>query len=1004
MVPRCTDVLNRLQLIVHQIGKREAQLGLLNNICNDKVLLNSKILSSLKPRVGNQFSYKDLEKRKVHILTDARHELIQKCAIVEARRDIDHLKLRFNKLIKDRKIQTDVQESIRLEQSKIKIEHEKKHQKKLNFHHNQMLDRKVLSSNTCVRNQKQKQHVVKSQLQKRLQNKAYKERVRIKKNEWIKTHVETIKLNKVKNFSDKDIPNIVYLYLDKGLGFVESKIGNIEDIKFDAKDFLRKLGWKIHFKNNKPQLEDDVDEQVVDDAHPSLRIPSRNHPPPDKMPALFNEIRSKLLGFLSTFETTKPPSNLTPAEQRGKAWITKEVKEQRLFVTKADKGGAILILNFEDAFQAVKKEMEDERKFEVLNVTPEVHMENTQKNIVSIVKECEKGGIITEKDRLLITGITNNGGKKHSHVFSPVMPYPYPLFKIHKCSTEEIEQKVIPPLRLVHSTCQGPLYRLEKWCSPCLTSLSKNYCGDEFIQDTPALIEAIETVNSVHGSGEKCLLFTLDVVALYPSICKDMALKAMDHAMEADSFENDDIKKAVRKFSEFILNESFVVFENKVYRGKKGIPTGNCISRQVADISMHWLLFVCLKIQNWKWWKLIKFWKRYIDDIFGRWKGTVRQFHLFVKELNEKAKAYGIQFADAQIDDSVHNLDITIYNDDDGNMQYCLFRKETDARQFLNTQSFHPEDVFKSVAFSQMLRVISRNSTDETTVRDIAELKNDLIKCGHQEEKLEMIEPLAVHRVMTKYVRQNSPITNDDKNDHPENLVFTTTYFKEVKQLKLFVRKLEPDIKRILGEVRIIFALKKNQSIQQKVVKNRGLSLGENNPMAPIFAAKVSQACGSKGCETCPLLFNLQNDIFVNGLKVILDKSLNCKSKGIIYLAQCLICQAKKVDLAKELNTSEGNVLVEDSYLGQTINEGHIRMNGHRDCFKKNNKGEFTKCRKSALSWHCHEEHPDQCDLKMFKIGFIRACRSIDLDREENRLISKFRTDVIGLNRIKVVR
>ena len=252
MVPRCTDVLNRLQLIVHQIGKREAQLGLLNNICNDKVLLNSKILSSLKPRVGNQFSYKDLEKRKVHILTDARHELIQKCAIVEARRDIDHLKLRFNKLIKDRKIQTDVQESIRLEQSKIKIEHEKKHQKKLNFHHNQMLDRKVLSSNTCVRNQKQKQHVDKSQLQKRLQNKAYKERVRIKKNEWIKTHVETIKLNKVKNFSDKDIPNIVYLYLDKGLGFVESKIGNIEDIKFDAKDFLQKLGWKIYFKNNKP--------------------------------------------------------------------------------------------------------------------------------------------------------------------------------------------------------------------------------------------------------------------------------------------------------------------------------------------------------------------------------------------------------------------------------------------------------------------------------------------------------------------------------------------------------------------------------------------------------------------------------------------------------------------------------------------------------------------------------------------------------------------------------
>ena len=71
----------------------------------------------------------------------------------------------------------------------------------------------------------------------------------------------------------------------------------------------------------------------------------------------------------------------------------------------------------------------------------------------------------------------------------------------------------------------------------------------------------------------------------------------------------------------------------------------------------------------------------------------------------------GIQFSDAQIGESVYYIDITIYLDD-----------ETDARKFLNTQSFHPQDVFRSVPFSQMLRVISRNSTDKTTVRDLAEI------------------------------------------------------------------------------------------------------------------------------------------------------------------------------------------------------------------------------------------------------------------------------------------
>ena len=129
---------------------------------------------------------------------------------------------------------------------------------------------------------------------------------------------------------------------------------------------------------------------------------------------------------------------------------------------------------------------------------------------------------------------------------------------------------------------------MEKWCYPCLTSLSKSYCGDKYLQDAPALIDELELINSGYES-EKVILFTFDVVALYPSICKDMALKAMDHAMEADKS-----KRAVRQFSEFILNESFVVFENKVYRGIEGIPTGNRISRQLADISIHWLLFIAL--------------------------------------------------------------------------------------------------------------------------------------------------------------------------------------------------------------------------------------------------------------------------------------------------------------------------------------------------------------------------------------------------------------------------
>ena len=75
--------------------------------------------------------------------------------------------------------------------------------------------------------------------------------------------------------------------------------------------------------------------------------------------------------------------------------------------------------------------MENERKFEDLNFAPEVQMDTIRKNLFSKVKECENYQLIIDGDRLLITEITNNVGMKQSPVFRPVMPYPYPLFKIH---------------------------------------------------------------------------------------------------------------------------------------------------------------------------------------------------------------------------------------------------------------------------------------------------------------------------------------------------------------------------------------------------------------------------------------------------------------------------------------------------------------------------------------------------------------------------------------------
>ena len=59
---------------------------------------------------------------------------------------------------------------------------------------------------------------------------------------------------------------------------------------------------------------------------------------------------------------------------------------------------------------------------------------------------------------------------------------------------------------------------------------------------------------------------------------------------------------------------------------------------------------------------------------------------------------------------------------------------------------------------------------------------------------------------------------------------------------------MKEDKERLIGDVRIIFALKKHEAINDYVIKNRSLSrvFAQNK-----FRTASSQSCGGKKCGTC---------------------------------------------------------------------------------------------------------------------------------------------------------
>ena len=168
-------------------------------------------------------------------------------------------------------------------------------------------------------------------------------------------------------------------------------------------------------------------------------------------------------------------------------------------------------------------------------------------------------------------------------------------------------------------------------------------------------------------------------------------------------------------------------------------------------------------------------------------------------------------------------------------------------------------------------------------------------------------------------------------------------------------------------------AVKKNKpSIGSTLVQNKRLS-DENQELQ-------NQKCLAPNCQQCPLV-NTDNTITVNNQKIKLSRTLNCKSRNVIYLWQCQIC--KTIDIN------------DDSYFGRTIQKSHERTNTHRRCFCDE------KWEDSALSMHSHTVHQENFNLSDFRISLIKKCSPQRIRREEFKFIDKYRTRTRGINRYK---
>ena len=181
---------------------------------------------------------------------------------------------------------------------------------------------------------------------------------------------------------------------------------------------------------------------------------------------------------------------------------------------------------------------------------------------------------------------------------------------------------------------------------------------------------------------------------------------------------------------------------------------------------------------------------------------------------------------------------------------------------------------------------------EQSEMEEMEKMKDDFVRSGYKREELDEIERKARELSQRNRDREESDV-----------LTFPLFFFDKINSSKTILKDSEADLRTIIGDTKIIMAVKKNPAVGNAVIKNKGLSSNEED--------LDSQKCGAPNCLQCPLV-NTDNTTTVNNFRVRSSEKRSCKSRNIIYSWQCKICLEENGEQFK--NHTREQIPIEDVF------------------------------------------------------------------------------------------
>ena len=487
---------------------------------------------------------------------------------------------------------------------------------------------------------------------------------------------------------DKQVPDGALALLGKGLNFTPTPSTDIREEQLDMRlNTNRILQAADRSRENDTNIKSTVPTKLSHKRY-AASMPAEEQ----AVNAIVNSIASEHNGQLQFQNTKSMKKNITKEEEEGLRWLIKETNEHNIAVVKADKGGAILIVDPKLLEKAVADKLENPDLYELINHDPTEPLHNELFNTWVRGKNSE---FVSANEAQRVMGVTDDNNKSTSSRFKPGTSYFYPMLKIHKLPKEELVPGVNPPSRLVTALQDGISKRSDVFLADkFLKELEADFCKD-LLKDTNSALIWLESVNEKYTSAEKKQFksFTFDFKSLYDNLKPDLVKKAVETAMiECRPDWSVEKRKWILDLIDISLRASIGKFKDQFYRQKQGVPTGGSLCVQLANITVYYIMREAvynkpLLMIN------VKEAQRYIDDGAGFYMGSQRSFVVWMNRVNENLNPYGLFIDEHEIKDVgeyVPFLDIQFCFDIHGHLQTDLYVKPTDARSYLNFNSAHP--------------------------------------------------------------------------------------------------------------------------------------------------------------------------------------------------------------------------------------------------------------------------------------------------------------------------